>query len=96
MQKPWRGADWVAPDGLLMVLLSYRSQDHQARDGSIHDALGPPHQSLIKKIIYRLAYNPILWRHILNGGSLFSDDFSLCQVDIKLSSTGKFFPCLSV
>jgi len=35
---------------------------------------------------YRLAYNPILWRHFLHWESLLSDDFSLCQVDIKLSA----------
>ena len=30
---------------------------------------------------------PILWKHFFNVGSLFFDDSSLCQVDIKLSST---------
>jgi hypothetical protein len=45
------------------------------------------HKSLIKKTPYRLAYSPIIWEHFLNWGSLLSDDFSLCQVDIKLSST---------
>lgn len=28
----------------------------------------------------------ILWRHVLNGGSLFSDDLSLFQVDHKQTS----------
>ena len=44
-----------------------------------------PYQSLIKEIPYRLAYSPILWRHFLNWGFLLSDDFSLCQLDIKMS-----------
>ena len=36
---------------------------------------------------HRLAYNAILWNHFLNRGVLFSGDFSLCQVGIKLAST---------
>ena len=42
MQKPWRGAAyWLALHGLLS-LLSYRTQDHQPRDGPTHNGLGPP------------------------------------------------------
>ena len=41
------------------------------------------HQSLIKKIPYRLSYSPI----ILNWSSAVSSDSSLCQVNIKLAST---------
>ena len=41
MQKPWRGAAyWLASHGLLS-LLSYRTQDHQSRDGTINYELGP-------------------------------------------------------
>jgi hypothetical protein len=43
---------------------------------------------------YGLSYSLILWRHFLTWGSLLSDDFSLCQADIKLSSTGPFLTCL--
>ena len=41
MQTPWRGAaNWLAsPD--LLSLLSYRTQDHQPRDGTTHYGLGP-------------------------------------------------------
>jgi hypothetical protein len=42
MQRPWR----VLLTGLLPMachsLLSYRTQDHQPRDGSTHSGLGPP------------------------------------------------------
>ena len=42
MQRPWRGAAyWFAPHGLLS-LLSYRTQDHQPRDGTTYNGLGPP------------------------------------------------------
>ena len=51
--------------------------------------LALPHQSLIKEMPYRSAYSLILWRHFLNWDSLLSDDFSLCHIDIKLSSTGR-------
>lgn len=32
---------------------------------------------------HRLVYRPILQRHFLNHGSLFSDNARLCQVDNK-------------
>lgn len=40
-----------------------------------------PDQSLIKKMLYRLSYSPILWKQL---SSLLWDDFTLCQPDIKL------------
>lgn len=36
---------------------------------------------------YGLAPSFILWRHLLSWRSLLTDDFRLCQVDTKLSST---------
>jgi hypothetical protein len=60
MQRPWRDAAyWLAPQGLLS-LLSYRTQDHLSgiAPPTIGGAL--PHQSLIKKMSYRLAYSKIL------------------------------------
>jgi len=42
MQRPWRDVTyWLAPPGLLS-LLSYRTQDHQPRNGTTHNGLGPP------------------------------------------------------
>jgi len=42
MQRPRRDAAyWLASPGLLS-LLSYRTQDHQPRDGTTHNGLGPP------------------------------------------------------
>ena len=42
MQSPWRdAADWLAPHALLS-LLSYRTQDHQPREGATHNELSPP------------------------------------------------------
>ena len=42
MQRPWRDAAyWLAPYGFLS-LLSYRTQDHQPRDGTTHNGLSPP------------------------------------------------------
>lgn len=46
-----------------------------------------PHQSVIRTMLYRLAYRPISQRHFLNWGSLLR---CLCQVDIKLVSRSKF------
>lgn len=42
MQRPRRGAAfWLGPHSLLS-LLSYRTQDHQLRNGTSHNGLGPP------------------------------------------------------
>lgn len=38
----------------------------------------------------RSGYCVILWRHFLNGGSLLSDDSSLCQGDIKRAMAMSF------
>ena len=48
-----------------------------------------PHQSLIKTMPYKLAYNnPVGWRHFcIIWGSLFLDDPGLCHTDKKLTST---------
>jgi hypothetical protein len=49
VQKPWKGAVyyWLAHHGLLS-LLSYRTQEHQPRDGPTHSEMGPLPQSLRK------------------------------------------------
>lgn len=49
----------------LLSLLPVRIQDHQPA--------GPPALSLIRKLLYRTAHSPILWRHFLNKGSLLSE-----------------------
>jgi hypothetical protein len=64
----------------LLWLISYITQDDQLSPGTTHIN----HWCKKKK---NLTYSPILWMHFLNWGLLLSDDFSLCQVSIKLSST---------
>lgn len=70
-------AYWLAPCDLFSR--PYRTQDYWPGDGITHNG---PHQSLNKKMPYRLAYSPVLWRHFFNSGSS-----GLCQGDIQLSST---------
>lgn len=67
----------------LLNLFSYSAQNQSATQNE----LGPP-SSLIKKMPYQLAYNQTLQRHFLIWGSLLSDDYSFCQVDIKVVSMG--------
>jgi hypothetical protein len=47
------------------------------------------------KIVLQVPHSLILWRHFLNWGPLLSNDFILCQVDIKLFSTHWVFEVLS-
>lgn len=54
---------------------------------TLHNGLGPPHQSLNKKMPYRLVYSFIFCRYFLNWGPFISDDYTFCQVDRKLAST---------
>lgn len=42
-----------------------------------------PHQLLVKKMAYRLAYRPISWKHF----SIGPPSSLMCQVDIKFVST---------
>jgi hypothetical protein len=39
MQRPWRAAAYLLAPHCLLSLLSYRTQDHQPRDGTIHNGL---------------------------------------------------------
>jgi hypothetical protein len=59
----------------------YRSQDHQPKDSTTHNGLDPLPSSTKK-----IASSWILWRHFLNWGSFHSDNSSLYQDDIKISS----------
>lgn len=89
MQRPWRGAAyWLAlpfhpacSDCYLIL--------RTTSPGMIPPKMGWafPHQSLIKTILYKFACSIVLWKHFLNWGSLLLDDSSLCQVNIKLTST---------
>jgi hypothetical protein len=58
MQRPGRGAaHWLAPCGLLS-LLSYRTKEHQASDGTSQKGTAPPpppNQTVIKKMLYLTA-----------------------------------------
>jgi hypothetical protein len=56
-------ADYWFADCELFSLLSHRTQDQQPRHGSTtHKDWPLPHKSLIKKMLYRLTCNLILWR----------------------------------
>ena len=83
-QRPWRSvAYWIAPRGLLS-LPSYRTQDHQPRMVPPTMGWAPPHQTLIRKMLSGLPSTQY------NGGIFLTEipyDFSLYQVNIKLSST---------
>ena len=77
MQRPWRDvAYWIAPHGLLS-LLSYRIQDHQPRNGTTYNGLGPPLLITNREDTIQLDYIVAFPQPRL----LLSDDSSLCQVD---------------
>jgi hypothetical protein len=42
MQRPWRSAVYWLTYNDLLSLHSYRTQNHQSRDGPTHNGLGPP------------------------------------------------------
>ena len=94
MQRPWKGVDcWLAPHGLFSWL-SNRTQDHQRRDGTTHNGLGPPpHCSLTKKMNYRLVYSLVFWKHVsIEVPSSPMNACSLGQADIKVASTAGSLP----
>lgn len=53
----------------------------------------PPYQSLIKKMIHRLASKPVWWGHFhfLSCNSLFPDNSTLSQVQNKTPDKGSHF-----
>lgn len=57
-------------------------QSHLPRSGTFPSGMGFPTLIIIQKMLYRLAYWPMWWRHFLHW-----DDFSLCQVNRKLGRT---------
>lgn len=60
----------------LVNILSYRTQVYSS----------PTLITNLKRYPYKLAYSLTLWEHILIWSSLLSNDFSVCQVGIKLAS----------
>ena len=80
MQRPWKGAAyWLALHGLLS-LLSYRTQDHQPRDGTAHSELGPPLsitnernafpaslQPDLMEAFSKLKFPPLQWLLLVSG-----------------------------
>ena len=81
----------------LAQLLLYTLQDHLSRAGTSHKGCFLPHQSSVRRMYHRLAHKsiinqenvlqvgqrPIWWENFLLCTSIFQNDFSLCQVDIK-------------
>ena len=87
MQRPWRSvAYWLALHNLLSWLFIHPRTASLGRVAITTKSWTLFHQSLIKKMPYRLVYSPILWK-TFSQLRLLSDDSSLCQVDIKLVST---------
>ena len=87
---PWRSV----PHDLLLMTYSAccLTGPRTISPGVKPPTMGWPHpdslSSLIKNMLYRCVYSLIIQRHFLNWGFLFSDNSSLCQVDIKPVSTG--------
>lgn len=65
---------------LQVPLLSYRT-----RNGTAHNALGLP-----LSVTEKMPCSWSSWRHFLSLSFLFSNNSSVCQVDINLGNTGGF------
>lgn len=72
-QKPWRNAVLILTAGFACFLISPRTHCLGLAPAIISWA--HPHQSLIKKMHYRLAYRQISWRDFLSRDFLFPNDF---------------------
>jgi hypothetical protein len=84
MQRTSRStAYWHAPHSLL-ILLSYRAQNYQPRVAP-PTVCCPPHQSVSKKCFTVLPTAQSYRGIFLHWSFFLSDDFNLCQIDIKLS-----------
>ena len=82
MQKPWRDAAyWFAPHGLLS-LLSYRTQDHQPRDGTMRWALPGLHAGPEKTLKISLVF----------FSSSIANEENTSQLDLKEAFSQLRFP----
>lgn len=77
--------------GSASLLIELRTSSPEVN--TIHYGLSLTHQSLIKKMLYRLAYSPELWMHFLSWSSLLAHDFSMCQSGTDLRSPTLRTPC---
>lgn len=71
----------------LLSLSSYSTPDHPPRGDITHSELGPLISIINQENPSWLAHRSVWWGHFLNRSSLFQNDSSLCQTDIKLDST---------
>ena len=62
-------------------------QYYCSRGGTTHSGLGPLSSITNQESTYRLGYRQSGWKQFLNWGSLYPNDSSLCQTDIKRAST---------
>lgn len=95
-----RGRSWCRPWGVGCCFLTWSVyfiiKSGTISPGKALSTMGCTllHQSLVKKIFHRITYSSVLRRYFFSWSSLFSDDSSLCRVDIKVASTslvGFFF-----
>lgn len=79
-------AYWTAPLGMLV---QFRTLCPRA----VPPTAGWPflHQSFIKKMPYRFAYQPIRWQRFLDWNFILPGESSLCQVDKDLTSIACHF-----
>jgi hypothetical protein len=85
IQRPWRSAAYWLASPCLLSLLSYSTQDRRLRDGTTHNEVALPLQSVIlKKCPIGLpAYSLVSCRLIylfIDWGSLLSDDLAYVEL----------------
>jgi hypothetical protein len=80
MQKPWRV---LLTGSWLDSLMSYKTQDHQPRDGTSHNRLGPPQLITTWENVLQLDLMEAFLQLMLLPLMITS----LCQVDTQLAST---------
>lgn len=88
-QESWN-CMWGRSHGVVLItgllsLISYRTKDHQVREDTTQNRLGPFHHTIIKKMIYSY----IIWKHLLIWVFLLLDISCFCQADRKQASTDR-------
>lgn len=82
--RPHRSsAYWLSPHGLHISVVSYTTHYYLPSGGTIHSELGSPTSGRAS----RFAGLPVWQRYFLNWNSLSPNDYGLCYVDKKLTST---------
>jgi hypothetical protein len=91
MKKPWKAVAYQVPSHNLLSLLFVEPRNSSPRIVPLTMGLTLSDQPLIKENVLQPCLQPSHMGQLVSGSLIFSDDYSLCQVDINVASTHRLW-----